>query len=434
MLMRSNSVSFAILASVAFARTYVSRCILSSPNRGVNRILSAGLASSALVLALGVATPGARAATVAQSTRINGLFEDRGWASVTYHFGGTSIGGEPYVSAVLSGSRLGFYRLSTPSSGYASARVDFDVEGARFSATLHDIGGGMGEVEVRIRSAFRDERHNTMVDLALSNNADVWLYEIEFLLREGSRWTWVNPCGSSNAAIALYGTWDSGGEYQDSRRITFHCAEGTHMGTAAKCVRELGYHPWRTVSAAGRPVSMKPYFLSCTSGLAALYCEGSSQSGTVDGTPVVAWDDMGWNVPASLSGYALDSIWWTDSSLEVANGDATYVASARRQEIEGMACDLAASLATVDPDAWHLYPGHFFIASSVLCHSSTHEGPPQALDCSDCTRAICSRDPYCCGDRGGSWDAVCVDQAQAIGCTGLSEDRIGEVVLPGFIY
>ena len=61
--------------------------------------------------------------------------------------------------------------------------------------------------------------------------------------------------------------------------------------------------------------------------------------------------------------------------------------------------------------------------AAQMCSGCTHDActQGQALDsnCDSCVTAICAADPFCCNNQSGSWDNLCVQQAQnstACGC------------------
>jgi len=137
---------------------------------------------------------------------------------------------------------------------------------------------------------------------------------------------WAPLCPQQSAAVVVSGSWNmQAGETGGARKeaatageITFAC-----MSSAiAKCVTNLGYKPWRTltpaagpgVSAAlvGKPVSMDAMHQACVRAVRADYC-GNGLSMTAEGTQVNFYDSAG--LQKDESNGPLEAVWTPAGAL-----------------------------------------------------------------------------------------------------------------------
>lgn len=44
-------------------------------------------------------------------------------------------------------------------------------------------------------------------------------------------------------------------------------------------------------------------------------------------------------------------------------------------------------------------------------HSECVTGVALSETCSDCTKAVCAKDKFCCDSQAGKWDLICVSEA-----------------------
>lgn len=124
--------------------------------------------------------------------------------------------------------------------------------------------------------------------------------------------TWQNYCRATThfaaKAVALRGTWDRGGTYQDNEnRITFSCLSGA----LAKCVR-LGYRPWQTI----RGRSLKEYHQACVRMIRADYC-GDGTTHTQDGTQINLYDRLGVRKRDIVPGMSFEAAWGSDGAQAI---------------------------------------------------------------------------------------------------------------------
>jgi ADYC domain-containing protein len=166
--------------------------------------------------------------------------------------------------------------------------------GARWTTTACDDAGVCESYVVRIAGATPDPSLTTMS--AYPDNSDIWLFDIE--LRQVGTSTWQNLCSEgpdgTRAAMFIRGRWDATGTWS-SPLVSLSCT----AGVIAKCARQWGYKPWRTLNSAEHgPVPLGPLHRACTRAARADYC-GDGTSYTEDETLVDMFDAYGFNVPAS---------------------------------------------------------------------------------------------------------------------------------------
>lgn len=148
-------------------------------------------------------------------------------------------------------------------------------------------------VTYRITGAALDESLSTMP--LYPSNKDIGLYQLEYTFAfDPGPDDWKNPCAhaANDTSMGMFvdgrwrrdGSWASGG-------YTFSCASGV----IAKCARNWGYKPWKTVISPGHgAVAMQSLHQACVRAARADYC-GDGQSHTMDGTLVDLVDGYGLN-------------------------------------------------------------------------------------------------------------------------------------------
>jgi hypothetical protein len=121
--------------------------------------------------------------------------------------------------------------------------------------------------------------------------------------------TWQNLCQATEKyeakAIALQGSWDSTGAYQQGKNlVSFSCLNGA----MAKCVR-FGYKPWRAVDGQ----SLEDHHQACVRMVRADYC-GNGIAHTKDGTPINVYDRLKIQTPDALPGMQFEAAWGVDGA------------------------------------------------------------------------------------------------------------------------
>ena len=176
--------------------------------------------------------------------------------------------------------------------------------------------GACTRIRYRIAGVERDGSSNTMPQY--SDNSDSWLYSVVYTEADKQApGQWHDACGiaAKGQAKGLFvtGQWSDNGGFI-SGGYTFSCTDGV----VAKCVRNWGYKPWKSLlSPAGATVAMLPLFQACVRAARADYC-GDGISHTRDGTLVDLFDRHGFNVREPGSGLLQESGFDTHGATWVA--------------------------------------------------------------------------------------------------------------------
>jgi hypothetical protein len=179
-------------------------------------------------------------------------------------------------------------------------------------------------INYRIASARMDTSQSTMHghgDDAMhgyGDNSDIWLYQVEYAVSENPPASeWRNVCdpvfGDDRGGIFVDGhdkgdgTWNPGG-------YTFSCTSGV----IAKCAREWGYKPWKTLMTdSGQAVALEPLHRACVRAARADYC-GNGQSSTRDGTRIDMVDIYGFNRRITGTGMHREATFSPDGAVSIA--------------------------------------------------------------------------------------------------------------------
>ena len=210
----------------------------------------------------------------------------------------------------FAGNRLDAFEHHPAAGTTESVTIHpLSLVGTRFSES-RCVGEQCQPRTYRITHVTRDSANNTMPKYG--DNHDVWLYRIEFTQAQNlATATWTPVCGgkgkaSGDLGLFVAGQWaDDGAWYRNG--YTFSCTGGV----IAKCVRDWGYKPWKSLySATYGMVSLQPLHLACTRAARAEYC-GDGISHTREGTLIDIFDVYGFNSRTPGSGFGEESIFST---------------------------------------------------------------------------------------------------------------------------
>ena len=203
----------------------------------------------------------------------------------------TRTGGTAFIMS-MAGPRIATVMLAEPpaTSGFVRLRPG-QLTGLRWSERICR-NGRCTPIYYRIVATAIDRSKNTMASHA--DNSDVPLFELEYSWsQQGGPGDWHNPCASSEQphAMGLFvdGRWRPDGSWYDDG-YTFSCTGGV----IAKCARQWGYKPWRSLSSEGRTIALQPLHQACTRAARADYC-GDGVSHTSEGTIVELFDRYHFN-------------------------------------------------------------------------------------------------------------------------------------------
>ncbi len=326
------------------------------------------------------------------------------------------------------------------------------------------VQGSCSDVEGGIALYIADVELDTRQNLSkYPSNDDIYLYTVYYRQPATGQWSAlcpVDPYGKAHAmAVPLNpNDWTS----EASRaKFAFAC---TGSGVAAKCARNWGYKPWKTVSetiwnGAGfttAPIPLAPLYGACLVAARADYCQ-DDHSYTKNGTLVDLFDTLdGMTSINSSSGLpyapystgvmlheeyqvsALDlttlgtvpgphrvSENYSSSELMSLPADQrSLVSSLRRSGMQssrygdldpGRSCAAGPYIDRCDPsEPYACYratnvsaqPYGAFVAvnSPRHCgHNETTDGEPLDPLCNQCVSRVCEVDPTCCGDPGSGF-------------------------------
>lgn len=215
-------------------------------------------------------------------------------------------GGESVTSPHLQGAELRGYKWQ---SGQWQLVMGSAFLGATLDGAMYYQDGAAAasqQVTLLITEIKTDTSTNTMVcdpqnpslttcSRNYHQNSDVTLYKMLYWvgdIMENPTLGWL--CGGDHEAVMLKGTWGPDGEWiNDSTKLTVACTDGV----LAKCARNWGYKPWRTLyDKYGNPQVMRPYHQACTRAARADYT-GIGHSFTITGTMIDLFDNGGFNLP-----------------------------------------------------------------------------------------------------------------------------------------
>ena len=162
--------------------------------------------------------------------------------------------------------------------------------GTFWNGLLTAEGGDTGSITYYIAAAERDDGTNSSRE---PSNSDVYLYTVYYLDTTTQQWFGACPDDSSGRPRAMAVPVDPFDRSLASRnRIAFAC---TATGVAAKCARNWGYKPWKSIDASveneSRSIPLAPFYDACLIAARADYCQ-DSQSFTKDGTLIDLFDSL----------------------------------------------------------------------------------------------------------------------------------------------
>jgi hypothetical protein len=170
------------------------------------------------------------------------------------------------------------------------------VANTLWNMVFTDTAGGVARVPIYIANVERDAYQNSS---KYPSNADVFLYTVYFRQPSTGHWTSLCPVdpttGHATAMAVPLNPRDWTGS--DSRaKFGFAC---TGSGVAAKCARNWGYKPWKTVpetvwngtAFAPTPIELAPFYDACIISARADYCQ-DDHSYTKNGTLVDLFDTL----------------------------------------------------------------------------------------------------------------------------------------------
>ncbi|WP_428265168.1 ADYC domain-containing protein [Haliangium sp.] len=241
---------------------------------------------------------------------------------------GAALRGDTFIAALVDdhGAQVGMFEAESFRGDLVQGVLYDSAQGAGVSTTLPAaalIGVTWSEeicddsdtcetITYRIAAGAVDDALNTMP--AHADNDDVFLYRVEYSAAgDPGEGDWINVCApdSSGVAMGMFvdGQWDAYGDYQPGG-YTFSCT----AGVIAKCARDWGYKPWKTLPAptAGL-VGLQPLHHACTRAARADYC-GDGNAHTQDGTMIDMFDVYGFNLRELDSGFTRESGFDTDGA------------------------------------------------------------------------------------------------------------------------
>ncbi|WP_428267685.1 ADYC domain-containing protein [Haliangium sp.] len=184
-----------------------------------------------------------------------------------------------------------------------------DFIGATLEGSLSD-GDSDQQVTLYIVDMMTDTSENTMkcdprdsryrfrgCTLNYHRNDDVILYQFEYQPSDLTEPP-APLCRAGEMAMLFQGRWVPDGAWiDDPDMLTISCTDGV----LAKCARNWGYKPWRTMlDKDGSPVDMRELHQACTRAARADYLS-NGLSFTITGTPIDLFDNAGYNVPTTAT-------------------------------------------------------------------------------------------------------------------------------------
>ncbi|HEY2902235.1 MAG TPA: HYR domain-containing protein [Polyangia bacterium] len=319
---------------------------------------------------------------------------------------------------------------------------------------------GEGGIPLYIADVEKDTQHNSS---KYPSNDDIYLYTVYYRQPATGQWSALCPLDIYGKPDAIAIPLDTSDWTSAASRAKFSFA-CTGSGVAAKCARNWGYKPWKTVTEkvwngtgfVDTAVDLSGFYNTCLIAARADYCQ-DDHSYTKNGTLVDLFDTLdGFTSVNSTAGLAFApysstvmlheeyqiSVASRVSSLftplELSNMSVdtqTLVQSLRRSGMEssryadldpGRSCAAAPYIERCDPkEPYACYrsinmssvPYGAFLALNSPRHCSHDEVTDgEALDplCNECVNRVCQVDPTCCGDPGSGfypgslvWDSRC---------------------------
>ncbi len=333
-----------------------------------------------------------------------------------------------------------------------------DLRGTLWNMVLAD-STGTGAIGLYISEVAKDTQTNQS---KYPSNDDIYLYTVYYRHPATQQWTSlcpVDPYTGKASAMAIPldpSDWSP----ESLKKFTFAC---TATGVGAKCARNWGYKPWKTVTetvwtGAGfspKAIPLKPFYDACLIAARADYCQ-DGQSYTKNGTLVDLFDTLdgftsinptaglpytpGSPGPMMHEEYQISALDFAsidappakpfyaiipdDELMSLPPEDRAKVAALRRSGMQssryddldpGRSCLAAPYVDRCDPhEPYACYrdanmsatPYGAFLAVNSPRHCDHDEdtvGAPLDPLCNLCVSRVCSVDPSCCGDPGDTF-------------------------------
>lgn len=165
------------------------------------------------------------------------------------------------------------------------------------------------DIRFRIHDIEIDDSFNTMIEF--SDNSDIALFRVQYT-ESGMLDDWRNVCANGNKGLFLNGRWTVDGSYNPTG-YTFACQDGV----IAKCARDWGYKPWRSIELAdGTDVNLQPLHQACTRAARADYC-GDGAAHTVEDTLIDIFDVYGLNVQGNNTTFSEEAAFGVHGAVDV---------------------------------------------------------------------------------------------------------------------
>jgi Ca2+-binding RTX toxin-like protein len=326
------------------------------------------------------------------------------------------------------------------------------------------VQGSCSDVEGRIAYYIADVRVDTHQNSSkYAGNEDIYLYTVYYRQPGTEQWSALCPLDYYGDPTAMAVPIDQSDWQSDASRakFTFAC---NGSGVAAKCARNWGYKPWKSVNETvwngsgfvPATIPMQPLYNACIIAARADYCQ-DEQSYTKNGTTVDLFDTLDgftsinptvglpyapyspgvmlheeYQISAldlsTLSGtpgpFYVSENYTPDQLMSMPADQQALVSSLRRSGMEssrygdldpGRSCAAAPYTDRCDPtEPYDCYraanmasqPYGAFIAlnSPRHCsHDEDHDGEPLDPLCNECVNRVCQVDPTCCGDPGSTF-------------------------------
>jgi hypothetical protein len=326
------------------------------------------------------------------------------------------------------------------------------------------VQGSCSDVEGRIAYYIADVRVDTHQNSSkYAGNEDIYLYTVYYRQPGTEQWSALCPLDIYGDPTAMAVPLDHNDWQSDASRakFTFAC---NGSGVAAKCARNWGYKPWKSVNetvwngSAFVPatIPMQPLYDACVLAARADYCQ-ADQSYTKNGTTVDLFDTLDGftsinptvglpyapyssgvmlheeyqvsaldlsTLSATPGPFYVSENYTPDQLMSLPADEQALVSSLRRSGMEssryadldpGRSCPAGPFIDRCDPkEPYACYraanmasqPYGSFIAlnSPRFCgHDEITPGDPLDPLCNECINRICQIDPTCCGDPGGTY-------------------------------
>jgi hypothetical protein len=316
--------------------------------------------------------------------------------------------------------------------------------------------GGIG---LYIADVERDTHQNSS---KYSSNDDIYLYTIYYRQPATGEWASLCPLDIYGDPRAMAVPLNPNDWTSDASRAAFAFA-CTGSGVAAKCARNWGYKPWKTVTEnvwnpttgfTSTQVPLAPFYNACLVAARANYCQDGN-SYTQNGTLVDLFDTLDGftsiNPTAGLpfapfstgvmlhEEYQISALnigsnpaephfvsenYTADQLASLPADQQTLVESLSRSGMEssryadldpGRSCAAAPYIDRCDPkepyDCYRAadmssqsYGAFLAVNSPRHCsHDENTDGEPLDPLCNECVNRICQVDPTCCGDPGSTF-------------------------------